>query len=84
MSAEQVISEVSPGYSAGRRVPWWGKLGIKLVLARLPVSHALWDRIGLFRHGDIHRNFGRVYEGFVKHINACAETMGRMRASGGR
>lgn len=32
-------------------VPWWGKLGSKLVLARVPLTYAIWRRIGLFEHG---------------------------------
>lgn len=32
-------------------MPWWGKIGIKLVLARLPLAYDCWQRLGLFRHG---------------------------------
>jgi len=31
--------------------PWWLKIFAKLLLSRLPVSHAQWQRLGLFRHG---------------------------------
>ena len=31
--------------------PWWLKIVAKLLLSRLPVSHAQWQRLGLFRHG---------------------------------
>jgi SAM-dependent methyltransferase len=33
------------------RLPWWFKLGAKLVLARLPLRYAAWRRAGLFLHG---------------------------------
>jgi SAM-dependent methyltransferase len=33
------------------RVPWWVKLGAKVVLSRLPVPYRVWQRLGLFRHG---------------------------------
>src|SRR3990172_2063726 len=33
------------------RIPWWIKLGAKLVLSRLPIGYAVWQRLGLFRHG---------------------------------
>ncbi len=33
------------------RIPWWAKLGAKLVLSRLPFGYAVWQRLGLFRHG---------------------------------
>lgn len=32
-------------------LPWWAKLGAKLVLSRLPFAYGVWQRIGLFRHG---------------------------------
>jgi SAM-dependent methyltransferase len=35
------------------RLPWWIKLGAKLVLARLPIPYSTWRRIGLFRHGEM-------------------------------
>lgn len=34
-------------------IPWWGKIGAKLVLSRLPFGYAVWQRLGLFRHGDM-------------------------------
>ncbi len=35
------------------RIPWWGKIGAKLVLSRLPFGYAPWQRLGLFRHGQM-------------------------------
>lgn len=34
-------------------IPWWSKIGLKLVLSRLPFGYAVWQRIGLFRHGSM-------------------------------
>lgn len=34
-------------------IPWWVKIGIKLVLSRLPFSYADWQRLGIFRHGEM-------------------------------
>ena len=31
--------------------PWWIRIGIKLVLTRLPIAAAVWRRLGIFRHG---------------------------------
>lgn len=36
-----------------QHVPWWGKIGAKLILSRLPVDYRLWQRLGLFRHGQM-------------------------------
>ncbi|MBU8543184.1 MULTISPECIES: methyltransferase domain-containing protein [Roseomonadaceae] len=41
---------VPPGYAAGAPVPWWLKLGVKLVLGALPVPPEAWRRLGLRRH----------------------------------
>ena len=35
-------------------IPWWGRIGIKLVLSRLPAGYAVWRRLRLFRHGEMH------------------------------
>jgi len=32
-------------------IPWWTKLGAKLILSRLPFGYRVWQRVGLFRHG---------------------------------
>lgn len=42
---------VPDNYSPGKAVPWWTKLGSKLVLARLPIPYSLWRKLGLFKHG---------------------------------
>lgn len=41
---------VPPGYAAGAPVPWWVKLGAKLVLGSLPVPARAWRAIGVRRH----------------------------------
>ncbi|MGG5808919.1 hypothetical protein [Falsiroseomonas sp. CW058] len=41
---------VPPGYAAGAPVPWWAKLGVKLVLGTLPVPARAWRALGLRRH----------------------------------
>jgi len=35
------------------RIPWWGKIGTKLLLSRLPFKYTVWKRFGLFRHGEM-------------------------------
>jgi SAM-dependent methyltransferase len=32
-------------------IPWWLKIGAKLVLSRLPFGYAVWQKLGMFRHG---------------------------------
>lgn len=33
------------------RLPWWSKIGAKIVLSRLPAGYRAWERAGLFVHG---------------------------------
>jgi len=35
-------------------VPWWLKISIKIVLARLPIPYIFWKRLRLFEHGNMH------------------------------
>lgn len=37
------------GLKAG--MPWWAKIGAKIVLSRLPLRYGFWQGLGLFRHG---------------------------------
>ena len=32
-------------------IPWWAKIGAKLILSRLPISPRLWQKLGLFSPG---------------------------------
>lgn len=34
-------------------IPWWGKLVAKIFLSRLPFGYAVWQKLGLFRHGSM-------------------------------
>jgi SAM-dependent methyltransferase len=34
-----------------RMIPWWTKMGAKIVLSRLPAGYRAWERLGLFVHG---------------------------------
>jgi len=33
------------------KAPWWLKIGVKIVLSRLPFSYTVWQKFGIFRHG---------------------------------
>jgi hypothetical protein len=35
-------------------IPWWGRIGIKLVLSRVPAGYQAWRRLTIFRHGEMH------------------------------
>jgi SAM-dependent methyltransferase len=36
-------------------IPWWMRIGAKVVLSRLPISYSTWRRVNLFAHGDMVR-----------------------------
>jgi Methyltransferase domain len=35
------------------QIPWWMKIGAKIVLSRLPISYSVWRRMSLFKHGSM-------------------------------
>jgi hypothetical protein len=37
--------------SIKKLVPWYAKLGAKIVLSRIPVKYSIKSRFGIFRHG---------------------------------
>jgi hypothetical protein len=46
-----VVEPVPDDYSRGAKIPWRLKMTAKLVFARLPVSHDVWRKLGIFRLG---------------------------------
>ena len=34
-----------------RRVPWWGKIALKVILSRMPFGYRVWKRLSVFEHG---------------------------------
>ena len=73
---------LAPGQRRGVRVPWWAKIVLKLVLARLPVPHAWWRRIGVFRHGcladDVERRGADVQGHLARYRALCAAPLRRV------
>jgi len=51
-------------------VPWWLKIGAKVVLSRLPIPYAFWKRLGLFEHGDMNQS-QRALETFLEHARTA-------------
>jgi SAM-dependent methyltransferase len=73
---------LAPGRHRGVRVPWWAKIILKMVLARLPVPHAWWRRIGVFRHGclaeDVERRGADVQGHVARYRTLCAAPLLRV------
>jgi SAM-dependent methyltransferase len=59
------------------RIPWWGKIGAKLVLARLPFGYSVWQKLGLFRHGKM--DAGGYALGVFRMHAGFAELEGHLR-----
>jgi len=47
-------------------VPWWLKVGAKIVLSRLPFDYSVWKRLHLFEHGDMNQP-KRALDTFLEH-----------------
>jgi len=61
------------------QIPWWLKIGAKLVLSRLPVDYAFWQRLRLFRHGDMDSSEYaiEVFDQHVGRAGCAAELSGK-------
>ncbi len=49
------------------KVPWYAKMGVKLILARVPISHRAWYRMGIFKHGKM-QEFEYAHSVFAGHL----------------
>jgi len=36
-----------------RYIPWWAKIPAKIVLSRIPVGYAVWQKLNIFKHGQM-------------------------------
>ena len=78
--ADTVI--LAPGQRFGAAMPWWAKIILKMVLARLPVPRAWWRRIGVFRHGCLADDVEQRGADFFGHVGRyralCAAPLRRV------
>ena len=57
------------------KTPWWLKIPLKITLSRLPLKHAAWSKLGLFKHGHMKRPeyafnvFKHHYESVLSHVD---------------
>jgi SAM-dependent methyltransferase len=49
-----------------KEIPWWLKIGAKIVLSRLPIPYSFWKRVGLFELGDMNQP-KRALDIFLEH-----------------
>lgn len=54
-------------------IPWWFKIGSKIVLSRLPIGYDFWQGIGLFRHGKMD-SWRYALGVFDKHVERAGFT----------
>lgn len=54
-------------------IPWWAKIGGKIVLSRLPFGYRIWQSVGLFRHGYMDK-IEYVKSVFDRHVEAAGLT----------
>jgi SAM-dependent methyltransferase len=69
---------VAPESYRGAPIPWWAKIGAKLVLSRLPVPHALWSKLNIFRHSYSSRETGRLVRSTKARIAWFYKRTGRV------
>jgi SAM-dependent methyltransferase len=66
-----------PRYAAGAPVPWWLKLGAKLVLGALPVPAGAWRALGLRRHSFFAADPARLVAPLAGRARRFVELAGR-------
>jgi hypothetical protein len=52
-----------------KSVPWWMRIGVKIVLSRLPIPYSFWKRLKVFDLGDMDQP-QRALENFLLHARA--------------
>jgi hypothetical protein len=52
-------------------MPWWAKMVVKIVLARLPVPYDVWSRLSIYRHGRMDEPKFAL-DAVRVHCDACA------------
>lgn len=72
-----VISFISDNYARGAKVPWWFKMWAKIILAKLHVPYGLWDKFGIFRHGDTAKNLDNLYSSYQRYVGFYKKRLGR-------
>ena len=51
-----------------RLAPWWAKIGLKLLFAKVPLAYSILRHCGLARHGGMERpQF--AFDAFHRHFN---------------
>ena len=60
-------------------IPWWLKLGAKIVLSRMPLNYKAWQSLGLFRHGRMDQSdyLMRVFTNHMSRTNMVGQLKGK-------
>src|SRR4051812_18184252 len=56
-----------------RTLPWWAKMGARVVVSRLPVDYGVWRSLSVFRFGGMEKP-AWAYEIFRRHLEAARLT----------
>jgi len=61
------------------KLPWWAKIGAKIVLSRLPFGYQIWQKIGLFRHGKMDQStyLVDIFNRHVTRVNLANDLKGK-------
>lgn len=54
--------------TTGTKLRWYVKIPLKIIIARIPLSHAVWNKLGIFKHGEMQEfSYARgVFSGHLK------------------
>jgi SAM-dependent methyltransferase len=68
---------IATGGRGAVSLPWWLRIALKLLLARLPLPYAWWRRLGIFRHGSLADDVERRGAAFLTHLDHYRRVCGR-------
>lgn len=51
-------------------IPWWLRIGAKLILSRLPLPYSFWKKLRFFEHGDMNQP-QRALDTFLEHARTA-------------
>lgn len=72
MNLKKFIKTTIPFKSIKSKMPWWMKVGAKMVIYRLPIGDKFWKSIGFFEHDQMELPI-YAFQSFNKHFQRVSE-----------
>jgi len=74
--ATQTVEIVSAGYARGAGIPWGLKMALKVAFAAMRLPYGLLSGLGIFKHGSLVDDVGKIRKSFDEHMDFYREWCG--------